>query len=78
MKISKKQRDLLREFVNYTCEQCSKTELDLSSKYSKIIKLEIHRIKQGGDYSLRNIKVICPDCHKIFSSAQNKASGNTA
>jgi hypothetical protein len=70
-----KKINLLREFVNYTCENCHKTELDLSAKYGKVIKLSPHRVRQGGEYSLRNIQMVCPDCHGIFSAAQNRAAG---
>lgn len=70
-----RQREILREYVNYTCSICHKTEFELSLKYKKVTHLEIHRIKQGGEYSLNNINVICNDCHKMISYAQNKASG---
>jgi 5-methylcytosine-specific restriction endonuclease McrA len=74
-KLSERKKALLREFSDHTCEECGKTEFKLSVKYGKPIKLQPHRIKQGGEYSLRNIKIVCPDCHKIFSSAQNKTRG---
>jgi RNase P subunit RPR2 len=64
----KRKIDLLREFVDFTCEECHKTELIVG-------KLQPHRIKQGGEYSFRNVKMICDKCHKFFSSAQNRASG---
>jgi hypothetical protein len=82
--MNKKQIDLLREFVNHQCEECHRTEFELSNKSNKIVKLQPHRIKQGGEYSLRNIKMVCKyngkidgkfSCHDIFSSAQNKARG---
>jgi hypothetical protein len=67
-KLSQRQKDILREFCKYTCEECHKHE--------KIVgKLQPHRINQGGEYSLRNIKMVCDNCHKIFSSAQNIAAG---
>lgn len=69
-----KKINLLREFVDFTCENCDKTEFELC-RDGKIIKLQPHRIKQGGECNLRNIQMCCPDCHKIFSSAQNKAMG---
>lgn len=67
MVLSEFKKRLLREFCDFTCEECGKTELELSSQAGKVIKLEIHRVKQGGEYSLRNVKVICHDCHKIFN-----------
>lgn len=59
---------LLREFVDYTCEQCHKTEEEVG-------KLEPHRIKAGGKYELRNIKMVCHNCHEIFSAAHRLACG---
>lgn len=69
MKLSEKKKQLLRAFVNFTCEECHKHE-------EIVGKLEPHRIKQGGEYSLRNIKMCCSKCHEIFSSAQ-RISNNT-
>jgi Zn finger protein HypA/HybF involved in hydrogenase expression len=66
--------NLLREFVDFTCECCHKTEFELS-RDGKVIKLQPHRVKQGGEYSLRNIQMVCPNCHGIFSAAQNRAAG---
>ena len=54
--------DLLREFVGFTCEICKNNE-------SKVGKLQPHRIQrgnQGGKYILRNILMVCSDCHKAF------------
>jgi predicted nucleic-acid-binding Zn-ribbon protein len=69
-KLTEKKKELLREFVDHTCEECHKTEFEAG-------KLQPHRVKQGGEYSLRNIKMCCPKCHGFFSSAQNKAMGIT-
>jgi Zn finger protein HypA/HybF involved in hydrogenase expression len=60
--------NLLREFVDFICEECHKHE-------DKCGKLQPHRIKQGGEYSLRNVKMICDKCHSYFTSAQNRAMG---
>jgi hypothetical protein len=68
-KLTEKKKELLREFCNNTCEECGMTELQTGHK------LQPHRIHQGGEYSLRNIKMVCKRCHGIFSSAQNKAMG---
>jgi len=67
-KLTEKQKRLLRDFVDHICEECHHTELENG-------KLQPHRIKQGGEYSLRNIKMVCKKCHSIFTSAQNKAMG---
>lgn len=67
--------NLLREFVDFQCEECHKTELELSAEAGKKIILQPHRIKQGGEYSLRNVKMICDKCHSYFTSAQNRAMG---
>jgi hypothetical protein len=75
--MDKRKIDLLREFVDFTCEECHRHE-DI------VGKLVPHRIKQGGEYSLRNVKMICNykgkinkkfSCHEIFSSAQRIANG---
>ena len=71
--LNKKKKQLLREFVDFTCEQCKKTELELSQK-DKIIKLQIHRINRGMEYVLRNIKVLCPKCHKMYHYKEFQAT----
>lgn len=68
MKLTNKKKALLREFVDFCCEECHKNEREVGL-------LEVHRIKQGGEYSLRNVKLVCNKCHGYFSSAQNKAMG---
>lgn len=70
-KLTEKKKELLRQFCDNQCEECGKTQLQTGDK------LQPHRIKQGGEYSLRNIKMVCKRCHEIFSSAQNKAMGIT-
>jgi len=60
--ITRKQIKLLREFVNHICEECHKHEKEVG-------KLQPHRIKRGylgGTYNLRNIKMVCEKCHKLF------------
>ena len=57
-KLSPKQKDLLKQFCKYTCEDCHK------KKDSK--ELHPHRIHRGQEYSLRNIKIICSECHSKF------------
>ena len=59
---------LLREFVEFRCEECHKHEDEAGT-------LEPHRIKQMGEYSLRNVKMVCSHCHNLFSAAQRIANG---
>lgn len=68
MKLTENQKLGLRMAVKFCCEECHKPEKEVG-------KLQPHRIHQGGEYSLRNIKMVCNKCHLIFSSAQNKAMG---
>jgi hypothetical protein len=76
-KLTKKKKELLRQFVEFKCEECHRHEFDIG-------ELEAHRIKQGGEYSLRNIKMVCNyngkidgkiSCHKMFNAAQRIAQG---
>jgi len=74
-KLSENKKELLRKFVDFTCEQCGKTELEISQEAKKIIKLQPHRIRrgcQGGKYELRNIKVVCSKCHKKYHGGEFK------
>lgn len=75
--LSEKKKELLREFVQRRCEECGRHE-------KQVGKLQPHRIKPGGEYNLRNIKMVCGykgkiggkySCHSIFSSAQRIANG---
>ena len=66
MKLSNKKKELLRDFVDRDCENCHKNEIEVG-------KLTPHRIRrgcQGGLYELRNIKMVCSDCHKLFHSGE--------
>jgi len=66
MGLSESKISLLRQFVDFKCQQCKKHE--------KIVgRLEPHRIKQGGEYNINNLKLCCHACHEIFSSAQRIA-----
>jgi hypothetical protein len=67
-KLNQYQKTGLRMAVKHICENCHKHE-DI------VGKLQSHRVHQGGEYSIRNIQMVCDDCHKIFSSAQNRAMG---
>ena len=71
MKLSERKKKILREYIDFICESCHKPETEVGV-------LEIHRIRPGnenGDYSIRNIKIVCKKCHEIFSSAQRIAMG---
>lgn len=60
-KLTPKKKELLKDFVDYTCENCHKVK--------ESNELQIHRIRRGymgGEYILNNVKVICNDCHKLF------------
>lgn len=66
--ITKYKKELLINFKDKKCEQCKK-EFDIE-------QFEIHRINPELGYSdFRNLKVICVECHKILTSAQNMAKG---
>ena len=66
MVISIKDKKLLCEFQNFTCEICKKVK--------NIESLDIHRINRGyngGTYTdHRNLKVVCYDCHKLIHSGE--------
>jgi hypothetical protein len=62
MGLSTKKIQLLREFVDFKCEECHKPEKEVG-------KLQPHRIirgSKGGKYELRNIKMVCKPCHKLY------------
>lgn len=69
MGLTQKKIACLREFVDFTCEECHKHEDEVST-------LQPHRIKKGRDgglYKLNNIKMICSKCHDIIESADRIA-----
>lgn len=59
MSLSEKKISLLREFVDFICENCHKHEKEVG----KLTPHRIHRGYQGGEYILRNIEMICKKCH---------------
>lgn len=66
-KLSEKHKEMLREMVDNSCQNCHKTQLELGNK------LEIHRMirgSKGGLYVPNNILVICKSCHKLFHSGE--------
>jgi len=67
MGLSLKKIRLLREFVDFTCEDCHHKEGDLRKDGKITSKLEPHRLRRGcvgGKYTLRNVKMLCNSCHK--------------
>jgi hypothetical protein len=61
-KLSEHKKKLLREFVDWICEGCHKHEDEVGT-------LHAHRIRRGhlgGLYELRNIKMVCEKCHRVF------------
>jgi hypothetical protein len=62
-KLSERQKELLREFCGFCCEGCHKHENEVGT-------LQFHRIKRGGLYELRNIKLLCKKCHKLYHSKE--------
>jgi len=57
--LTENKKELLRKFVNHRCENCH-------NKSEKLIPHRIHRGYLGGEYTLNNIKMLCPDCHKAI------------
>ena len=61
-----KQKKVLRELVDFRCQNCDRPEEQVGT-------LEIHRIRRGslgGKYFPNNILVICKNCHKLFHSKE--------
>lgn len=62
IELSPREKLVLRKMVEFTCEQCGKHEDEVGT-------LEIHRLKRGnvgGEYVLRNVKVLCKWCHSMY------------
>ena len=68
MGLTKEKIELLRKFVGYFCEECKKHEVVCGT-------LEPHKINPALGYVLLNIKMVCHNCHDIYSSADRKARG---
>lgn len=67
-KLTEKQKEILREMVEFTCEGCFEHQ-------DKVGKIQPHRIirkHQGGRYIPRNIKMLCDDCHKQMHGGEFK------
>lgn len=67
MGLNKEKIELLRKFVNHTCESCHKHEKLVGT-------LEPHKITPRLGYKLLNIKMVCHECHEIMSAAARIAS----
>ncbi len=67
-KLTEKQKLVLREMVNFTCENCHYDE-------SVVGILTPHSMNQNLGYIPRNIKMICDECHEEFSATQRIAQG---
>ena len=63
--LTDKKKQLLRDFVDNICEVCGKEDLNLTPH-------RINRGYQGGRYVLRNIELICSNCHKIIHRGEFK------
>jgi 5-methylcytosine-specific restriction endonuclease McrA len=59
--VTNKQKDLLKQFVRHTCEECKNV---FDSKYLTIH--HINRQMNGGIDNFRNLKVVCKKCHKLY------------
>lgn len=60
---------------DWKCRFCKTTELDV---YSKGYFMELHRIKQGkngGDYKVSNLRLVCTRCHNKLHSRTFKRKG---
>ena len=67
-KLTEKQKTVLREMVDFTCQQCKNHE-------DKVGKLEPHRMKRGnagGLYTPNNILMLCDECHKMMHGGEFK------
>jgi len=63
---TKNQKKVLRELVNFTCEECGNHE-------DEVGPLQPHRMKRGnagGKYIPRNIKMVCSKCHKEYHGGE--------
>lgn len=64
--LTKIQKQVLRELVNFTCQGCKKHEKSVG-------KLEAHRIRRGnagGKYYPNNILMLCYECHKEYHGGE--------
>jgi 5-methylcytosine-specific restriction endonuclease McrA len=60
-KLTNKQKEVLRQLVEFICQACKNHE-------DKVGKLEPHKITpgyKGGKYCPNNIQMLCNSCHKM-------------
>jgi hypothetical protein len=62
MKLTEKKKKLLREFVDFKCENCHKHETITGTLWIHHINRKCH----GGSDNFRNLKVICSACSKLI------------
>ena len=58
--------DVLREMVEFTCQNCKKHE----NEVGKLQAHRIHRGYMGGKYVPNNILMLCEKCHKEFHGGE--------
>ena len=61
-KLTEKQKRILKELVDFKCQDCGKSEKEVGT-------LEIHRINRGedgGKYIPNNVKILCKECHDNY------------
>ena len=61
-KLTEKQKRILKELVDFKCQDCGKSEKEVGT-------LEIHRIirgEDGGKYIPNNVKILCKECHDNY------------
>lgn len=67
IKLGDKYKEMLKELVDFKCEQCKQKFLPH--------ELIIHRIirgNKGGKYIPSNIKIFCINCHKLIHAGENR------
>ena len=60
LNLTEKQKEVLRQMVEFTCENCHKKEDEVGI-------LQAHRMRRGnkgGKYVPHNIKMFCDQCHR--------------
>lgn len=68
MSLPQSKTKLLRNYVNYICENCHRNEDEVGT-------LQAHRIRRGNDggrYILRNILMVCKKCHQLLHGREFK------
>ena len=74
MPLGMRKTDLLREYVDYTCEECKMIEGEKRKDKKITSRLQPHRLKrgcEGGTYEHRNVKMVCSICHRMFHPGGN-------